>query len=377
MTTAETPEPQSTWTIVSQCKSDRVVYYTDDSDYHPPMEGDWYYCSIYQGPLPAQMNLRNCWGWRFRGSQFQDARETTKVKTAEKLLDSNRKALHRLLRDKIDEVRKPYSPSCLDGNALRQHKLREAQAYLAQTHAPKNTQTGEETWPFLMLVAQSRHCTLQQAAQLICSQAHAQERMWLQTERFREQMTQLIHQAHTQLQMMELREWLLDAVYPELSKQFRYPISNTEPIDASAPLKDTERLHETTRLQSVLRDTVNTQRKNLHTDYVLGEQIWQHKLRQAQQWLNTPVAEQTQDLQQELGLLTSYAQAKGWGMQQAAQNLLQAAAAATQTLLDTEGTKDKLLAQIEKIQTWADIHAIEDALQNLGTALPSHRNHLK
>jgi len=35
--------PDSTWFVVSQCKSNRVVYFTDDTDYVPPMQGDWYY----------------------------------------------------------------------------------------------------------------------------------------------------------------------------------------------------------------------------------------------------------------------------------------------------------------------------------------------
>jgi hypothetical protein len=52
-----------TWFIVSQVKSHRVVYFTDDPGYTPPTEGDWFYVSPYQGELPQAMSLRNCWGW--------------------------------------------------------------------------------------------------------------------------------------------------------------------------------------------------------------------------------------------------------------------------------------------------------------------------
>ncbi len=56
-----------TWFIVSQVKSHRVVYFTDDPGYTPPTEGDWYYVSPYQGELPQAMSLRNCWGYLAAG----------------------------------------------------------------------------------------------------------------------------------------------------------------------------------------------------------------------------------------------------------------------------------------------------------------------
>jgi hypothetical protein len=44
---ADCGNPLSCWIVVTQVKSDRVVYFTDDPGYQPPMEGDWYYCSPF------------------------------------------------------------------------------------------------------------------------------------------------------------------------------------------------------------------------------------------------------------------------------------------------------------------------------------------
>ena len=118
--------------IVSQVKSNRVVYFTDDLDYQPPMEGDWYYVSTYQGPLPKDMTLRNCWGWRFNGGVFKDAREAPRQSAAESLLENNRKALRRLLREKIDARARTFPARLRSGRAGR---------------APPNLPKPRTSWP--------------------------------------------------------------------------------------------------------------------------------------------------------------------------------------------------------------------------------------
>src|SRR3954453_6139545 len=55
------------WLVVTQFKSDRVIYYTDDHDFDIPADADWCYVSPYEGDLPEGMTLRNCWSWRYRG----------------------------------------------------------------------------------------------------------------------------------------------------------------------------------------------------------------------------------------------------------------------------------------------------------------------
>jgi hypothetical protein len=234
-----------------------------------------------------------------------------------------------------------------------------------------DTTEADRAWAYLAQVAQARGCAMEQAAKLIVARAQAQEQMWLETERFREQLTQLIQESQTQTQLLEIREWLLDAVYPELSHQFKYPQSNTEPIDTSAGLTDIARLHEITRLKAQLRETINNQRKHLYTAYVLGEQVWQHKLKQAQQWLSQTASKPDDDVSAGFELLHSYAQAKNWNKTEAAQALLDAASAASQTLLDTERSKDQLLARIEGLKTLADVYQLEQELKDLSRAFPT------
>jgi hypothetical protein len=94
-----------------------VVYFTDDPDYTPPTEGDWYYVSPYQGELPQAMSLRNCWGWRFNGMEFVRCprRQKKPADTAQTLLASNKEALHKLLRDKIDTFAQAAGARLRDG----------------------------------------------------------------------------------------------------------------------------------------------------------------------------------------------------------------------------------------------------------------------
>lgn len=137
------------YVIVSQVKSNRVVYYTDDRDYQPPMTGDWYYVSIYDGILPAGMNLRNCWGWRFNGRAFVDAREVKMHSPEESLLANNRKSLLKILNEKIEAVRHPFMPSCAHGDLARRAKLKEARQYLAR---PEGTIGKEDSYKLLEAV---------------------------------------------------------------------------------------------------------------------------------------------------------------------------------------------------------------------------------
>ena len=44
----ETVASQQNWTVISQVKSHRIVYFTDDENYSLTFEGDWYYVSPLQ-----------------------------------------------------------------------------------------------------------------------------------------------------------------------------------------------------------------------------------------------------------------------------------------------------------------------------------------
>ena len=358
----EAAQASHSWIIVSQVKSMRVVYFTDDADYQPSMDGDWYYCSPYQGRLPKQMSLRNCWGWRFNGGVFMEAREKPKKSNQESLIENNRKALLSILHEKINTIRQPFLPSCDYGEDVRRNKLHQAQTYLALSQIKAPTSPETNGFPQLQAVAVARNISLLSAAKLITSKATETQRVLLETERFREPLSQAIAQAQTQQQSLEIREWLLDKVYPELSKQFKFRVENTEPIDLSKALTDTHRRHEIARLKAQLRECINRQRAPLASDYLLNDEIRKHKARIAQAVL-AHAGQVPEGL--DGSVLKAYAQARQLELSAAAEITLHSMAAAADILARTEATKDHWLARIEAIQTLQDIHSVDAALNEL------------
>ena len=346
------------YVIVSQVKSNRVVYFTDDLDYRPPMDGDWYYVSTTAGPLPEAMTLRNCWGWRFNGGVFKDAREAPKQSAAETLLENNRKALTRILNDKIDTVRKPFLPSCANGDMVRRAKLREANEFLPGT----GEQNNGAAFRLLQSVAVARNCSLLEAARLIVAKAEETERVMIESERFREQMSQAIANARDEKTLGDLRDWLLDTIYPELTKEFKFRIENTEPIDLEAPIPDTHRRHEIARLKVQLREVINAKRKPFQSDYIGNEEMRRHKAALAQSLLENG-GRKCEGI--DYGMLEAYAEARALPPIEAAQLLLDSLAAGRELLIQTERVKDQILARIDAVRTLNDIRAIEKMLEEL------------
>lgn len=358
MTDTDIGVPPQPWLIVTQVKSNRVVYYTDDPAYQPPMEGDWYYCSLHDGPLPPAMTLRNCWGWRFNGGVFSDARPDPAPSAAEALIDSNRKALLALLKEKIDAIRAPFRPRCRDGDALRQAKLAEARAFLH----PAAQAGARPSWPLLEAVAVARHISIEAAARLVLRK---HEETWCvlhETERFREQFTVALLDAGSQAQLHELRAWLLDRVYPELSRNLRFAVPNTEPPQPEAPLDDIRRVHEVARLKVQLRDSINRQRASLHSDYIQNDAMRRHKARLAQKLLAHPSGPHDEE---EMTPLAAYAAARQLDLPEAAHLLLQSMAQADALLLRTEAMRDRMLARIDAIACERDIAALDLELAEL------------
>lgn len=352
----EPPSMQTTahaWTIVSQVKSHRIVYFTDDPDYQPPAQGDWYYCSPYEGSLPPGMTLRNCWGWRFNGSTFVDAREPKKADAKESLLESNRQALLKLLREKIDEVRKPWLATCRGGDVVRSQKLQAARDFLDGREA------SADAMAILEAVAVSRQITLTEAAQLVHDRKQQMDRVLLESERFREQLTQAIAAAKSQPQLLEIREWIQERVYPELSQRFVFPVDNTRPIDLDQPLGETQQVHERARLRARLRELINAKRQTLDSAYVRNEEVWRHKGRIAQAVL-------AHDGELPPGMdgsvLEAYATARGVSLAVCAETVVQALAQAAQVLTETEAMKDAYLARIDGARNLREIREIEGLL---------------
>lgn len=359
----ETLKAPTKWVVVTQVKSYRVIYFTDDSSYQPSMNCDWYYYGVYLGDLPAAMTLRNCWGWRFNGTDFVDAREVQAPPPEETLIESNRKALMNILNEKTNTTRQPYAPSCLGGEKIRELKFREAETYLASTDSGQRD-TYEIATPYghLKSVAVSRNISLYEAAQLIVAKAKETQRVLLETERFREQLSIMIKNAKTQEQLMHARAYLLDQIYPELSKEFKYPIQNTEPIDLDQPISRTQKVHEVARLKAQLREIINRRRTVLQSRYIQNDEIRKHKAHLARAVLS---GDQEKLDKLEMEPLRVYAQARGLDLKEAAQLIVEAMTAAANLLVKTESLKDQFVPRIEAIHTLRHIQEISNELNGL------------
>ncbi|HYS75999.1 MAG TPA: hypothetical protein VEM38_07905 [Burkholderiales bacterium] len=248
-TDAEAGASRRIYMIVTQVKSNRVLYFTDDPDYSPPMDEDWYYVSSHDGELPKGMSLRNCWRWRFNGGAFKDTRPESPPKdAAQRLLDHNRAALLAILNEKIDAIRGEHAPSCRLGSLVRAEKLREAGAFFA------DGLRGES--PYLEAVAAARSITLAEAARLVLERAQAMADALTETEPVRERFKQAICAARTEEELLSLRERLLTDVYPQLSERFALKIDRTVPVDPHQPLPEPHLVHERSRLHARLATLV-------------------------------------------------------------------------------------------------------------------------
>jgi hypothetical protein len=335
--------------IVSQVKSNRVVYFTDDPDYTPPVQDDWFYVSSFEGELPRAMTLRNCWRWRFNGGVFVDAGKGPPPKpAAERLLDHNRKALLRILKEKIDTVRGQYAAGGRMGAEVRAEKLREAGDYLAGRH--------DQAYPFLEAMAAARDVPLADAARLVVEREAATRAMLLETEQIRERFKVAIHEARSAEQLQAVREQLLGSVYPRLTDRFAHRFVRTTPLDRHAPLSDAILLHERARLRTQLRNTINALRERHAPGYALDERVRARRLAAAR-------AAQGGD-----PLLEGCARERGLTLEQASQQILQEEAQLEKMLLETELLKEAVLAEISKARTEHAVHLVSVKLKSAAAA---------
>lgn len=342
--------------VVSQVKSNRVVYYTDDPDYEPEMAGDCYYVSIYDGTLPIGMTLRNCWGWRFNGRAFIEAREMPERSPEESLLESDRRALLRLLNEKIEAVRRPFAPACAYGDMARQVKLKEARLYLSRS---REMFCSEDSIDSLKAVAAARNCSVWEAARLVVAKAEENERVVAESERFREQLSEAIKVAKDEGTLLELRRWLLDGVYPELSVRFAFSIDTTRPVDRQRILSEAHRLHEMSRLKAQLREAINRERRSAHSDYVGNDEVLRHKVMLAQSILDNG-GRRRESI--DYSVLETYAEARNLPLETACALLVDSFALNRERLMKTERVKDRVLARIDAIATTNDIDEIEELI---------------
>jgi hypothetical protein len=344
------------WLIVSQVKSHRVVYFTDDPGYTPPTEGDWYYVSPYQGELPKGMSLRNCWGWRFNGMEFVDAREGRKPDTAQTLLASNKEALHKLLHDKIDALRKPLMPGSVMGQTLRTLRLEEARAILeAKAGDP-------QAWKLLPTSAAARGISLQAMAQRTVDAHENEMRALLESDVLRDAMTVAIDAAEDQQQLMALRHRLMNEIAPQAHEQFKLKPEHTTPRQLDAKPTPEQLGQEKLRLNVQLRLKINALRREYVSDYVLDDMVLKHKGRIAQQVL-AQGGQVPQNI--DAAVLVSHAAARGQTLAQAATEVLSEMDETARVLLDTEQLKDALLARIATVSSFSEIEIIGKAIHKL------------
>ena len=351
------------WYVISQVKSDRVVYFTDDPDYRPQMEGDWYFVSHFVGVVPQEMTLRNCWGWRFDGSRFMHANDPEPRSVEQSLLETNRQALGALLASRVDALRKQWAPSCVMGDSVRAQKLDEAQRYLAGATAPR---AGEPSFALLEAVAAARAITLPEAAELIVRRAADARAALVASEVAREQFALDIERATTNEQLTTLRHRLLASLQPGNAPQLPPPRMAMAPREWDVALGDPERHHEAGSLRSQLREAINARRRRVHDGYLDNEILMKHKAKLAQTLLsNEGVRAEGQDYT----LLANFAEPRHLSLEEAARLSLGAVTEAEGILRATERDKDRLLARIEAARTLREFHRLRldiDAMAGRG-----------
>ncbi len=347
------------WLLVTQHRSDRLVYFTDDPEFTMPADADWCYLSPYVGELPAGMSLRNCWGWRFRGMAFIDARQPPAPNPAQALLDHNKEALRKLLREKIDALRKPVAPSGLMGHSLRASKLAEARAVLAG-------QADQSTLKLLPNAAAARNIALADMARRVLAAHEHTEAVLLHTELQREQIAVAIEQALTQEALMHIRTRLMEELAPQAGAAAAIKPGHTTAQAMAKPPSATELAQEQLRLRVQLRLKINDLRRTQVSDYLLDDVVLRHKGRIAEAVLKAGGALPP-------GLdgspLISHAAARGQTLVDAARDVVNEMADVAQTLLHTEQMKDAALARIATLSTFAEIGTTAKAIERF--ALPA------
>ncbi len=348
------------WFIVTQVKANRVVYFTDDPAYQPPTEGDWYFVSHHLGSLPPGMTLRNCWGWRYNGV-FSDAREARRPSAPEALLESNRRALRKLLCDKINAARRAWCPATELGSEIRREKLDQARRYLAGGAGVAANAAGR--FALIEGTAAARNIAVVDAARLVISQDQAMWEGLARTEVVRERYEVAIQQAFTLADLIALRKQLLEQEYTAQSAACALPVAVMEPQDWTKPLSDVHRTHEIARLGAQLREIVNARRASVHRSYIDDDIVLRHKAQLAQHVLNNENGEM------DLKLLDNFSRVHKLSLADAARLVLGAMNEAQQVLTNTEIAKDRLLADIESVENLRDVQRVSAALDALSLSI--------
>lgn len=354
---AASPTPSHPgWFIVSQVKVHRVIYFTDDPDYRPPADGDWFFVTHYLGALPPDMTLKNCWLWRCDGQTLRKAEDAPKGDAASRLLDANRQALQALLRDVVDAQRKPWAPSSALGETLRAAKLAEARSLRQGPHdadAPAAT-------PLLQGLAAARGISVPEAADLVLERHQATQDALVASEALRERLRHAIDSALTNAELAHWREELLGRLDVHGLAGLPPPPVPTTPADLRAELDAPAREIEVARLQAQLRYAVNTLRGRIDGGFEQNDGLMKHKAKMAQAVLNN---DGKAPAGMDVSMLADLATNRNLGLADAARLVLGTVTEAESILRRTEREKDRFLARIDAARTLQDFQTVSHELR--------------
>jgi len=323
-----------TWLIVSQVKSNRVVYFTDDTDYRPPMQADWCYISPFRGALPQGMTLRNCWRWRFDGMAFADAGKPPPANKASTLLAHNRQSLLDQLAERIQALRSPLEPSTPQGHELRARKLAAARAFLA----------GEPAAEILLTTAAAHQLPVAAMARNLLALAAERDAVMANTEALRESLAVAVRRATSQTELLELRQRLINEVAADRLEPQPPTVPHTTPAtQADAPMSEATLVDERLRLRLQLRNRINDLRRPWQSHYLLDDTIVARKAELAAAVLRAGGA---LPAGMDGTLLLSHAAARGQNLAVAAREVQEDLRQMRNVLVATESMKDALLLRI-------------------------------
>lgn len=358
MSAENTPTKGDDWIIVSQVKSNRVVYFTDDQEYQPPMQGDWCYASPYQGKLPKGMNLRNCWRWRFNGMAFTDAGKPRAADKNATLLAHNRQTLLDLLGERIQALRQPLEPSTPQGHELRERKRAAAEAYVA----------GQPAAPILLAAAAAHNSSLTAMAHRILALAEERDAVLAETEELRETLSVSIRRASEQAELLTLRERIMNELAADrLEPRPDRPAHTTPPPDTEPDLSEAALEEERLRLRLQLRNRINDLRRPWISHYLLDEAITARKAELASAVLRAGGALPAGI---DGSLLLSHAAAKGQSLVEAARDVQAELREQRNVLITTEAMKDAVLAKIAAASGGSDLNRINKEISGMSLSPP-------
>ncbi|MFM6438098.1 MAG: cupin-like domain-containing protein [Microcystis panniformis] len=346
------------WTIVCQVKTYRVVYFTDDEEYVPTVEGNSYYVSLYVGELPKEMTLRNCSYWLFNGFSFVEGGHIQLKSTPEDLLEYNRNALIAILREKIGSLQKPYCSSSVLGYLARERKLAEAQQLISN-------EDSETDYPYLMQAAAKQRLTVRKMAKLILAKKTEFETMLIRTECLRERFTWAIKTAISSADLVAVHQRLQEELTLDIKTDFVVELREIKPQEEAEITEPTELNRERTRLEIQLCDRINNLRRTLISGYLLDDIVFQyiHRLAQAVVSANRNFEQILNEL--DIMPLLDYAVIHEQTFLEAAEFFLDEVEPRTKVLLETEQMKDSMRSRIANIQSFQDLETTSNIIKSL------------